>query len=156
MHKSNLGKSGLLFFAHHHSSTEMVKLAPLLIVMVIIALHGHGHGAVLNVKKLAGDPSEFESHRIPNPKDVTEVEKSMTQYVYFEQEGDQKRFSAQVSIPVDSPQAEDSQFAFTFASPYQEKATLTMRDPLGKEVDLRSIASKVPLLFSPLRFVAGS
>lgn len=93
-------------------------------------------------KRLAGPPEEFQRHAIPNPGDVKITERSITQDVHLEREGDD--FVAEISIPVDGPQ----EFYFTFASPYAKYITLKMKSPRGERVDLAKAEYKVRLFHS--------
>jgi len=92
-------------------------------------------------KSLAGPPEEFQYHAVPDPKKVKLVERSITQNVVLEKNGD--AWIETATIPVDGV----GQFFFTFASPYAQYITLALTDPQGNAVDLAKAEVKARLQF---------
>jgi len=104
--------------------------AIIFVLLVLVAF-----AAAVPRKHLAGPPSEFTHHRVPNPSQIVNVEHSHTQYIYLESDADEEDdhvFTATLPVPVDG----DGEFIFTYTSAYIEKSHLTMFDPLGNKLDL--------------------
>eukprot|EP01113_Clastostelium_recurvatum_P023978 TRINITY_DN285_c0_g1_i1.p1 TRINITY_DN285_c0_g1~~TRINITY_DN285_c0_g1_i1.p1 ORF type:complete len:679 (-),score=177.83 TRINITY_DN285_c0_g1_i1:96-2132(-) len=90
--------------------------------------------ASMETKKLAGPPSEFPFHELPDPVQGTLSSLSAFISVDLEVTGDEMAWKAE--IPVDAEEV----FMLTLLSPLEDDLTITLIDPTGKDVDLASLA----------------
>jgi len=93
-------------------------------------------------KHLAGPPSEFNLHRIPDPSATLTETRSASQFLWFNQQS-ASGVVYTTTIPVDGM----NEFVFSVSSPVISSLHFALTDPTGKEIDLQSIANEgfIPL-----------
>jgi len=89
-------------------------------------------------KQLAGPPSEFALHMLPNPIEAIQREDS----AFFETSlkfgaGSRSQVEATVPLTVDS----DTAFAFSVVSKYEDLIDVDLKDPKGNDVDVSLYAT---------------
>lgn len=119
--------------AFHFTWENMRTLFLVAILFVAVSL------AAFPTKKLAGPPSEFSTHRMPNPGQNPLLQRSVTEYVWLKKQDGSPEFAATLSIPVDGP----GEFVWTLASPYAEYLKIVLKDPQGAIVDLTNALIEV-------------
>eukprot|EP00003_Mantamonas_plastica_P015177 TRINITY_DN2587_c0_g1_i2.p2 TRINITY_DN2587_c0_g1~~TRINITY_DN2587_c0_g1_i2.p2 ORF type:complete len:279 (-),score=77.13 TRINITY_DN2587_c0_g1_i2:61-897(-) len=95
----------------------------------------HHVSAGLARKQLAGLPSEFENHRIPNPSRAAVTSESAEHPFFVDlATSEEGEYSAgfHMELPVDSAQL----MMFTVFSPHEEQLELNLVDPNGNKVNL--------------------
>eukprot|EP01127_Copromyxa_protea_P000001 TRINITY_DN0_c0_g1_i1.p1 TRINITY_DN0_c0_g1~~TRINITY_DN0_c0_g1_i1.p1 ORF type:complete len:673 (-),score=149.02 TRINITY_DN0_c0_g1_i1:52-2070(-) len=94
-------------------------------------------GFSFEVKNLAGKPSEFIHHRIPDPTKVLQLERSLSKSIWFEQQEENVIFTDghviyTTPIPIDG----GSDVVLTFASPVASDVVPELKDSDGVVVPL--------------------
>lgn len=103
--------------------------SPLAFCLIVLSLCLFATSVPL-LKHLGGPPSEFATHRIPDPSKTTTLERSAVEHIWFKsRESDDSIF--RTSFPVDS-----SQFELFLATPHSDKIILELFDASGEPVAL--------------------
>nr|QBK90293.1 MAG: hypothetical protein LCPAC102_02060 [Pithovirus LCPAC102] len=97
-----------------------------IIILIFVIYVSRGH---IYEKSLAGPPSEFKQHRIPDPKDFARIENSVLETLLF----NITNLIINYTIPVDTPR----NFTFSLSSPCINDFDVSLYDPTGQIVNTR-------------------